>query len=353
MTISRNSLVCALHKSRLDFTMRWSCSFLWALLLSFFLLGCSKEPEVAPKKVNPRLAKSGKKLVNEPELAIAPDSSKSLDAEPKAKADNTSVKEDGAESGEPEGGVVSEPADPAIPTQAERKQLIRRAQAGDANAQVDLGNIFFGGRGVPVNKKAAEFWWRKALASRHPSALQNLQMLYTKPEEGVSFFGTASKGNRLVFVIDKSGSMRKVSGEENRLDKAKRELKRTLQTLSPDMEFFIYFYDGAELPMPGGKLVKATPENISKALKWIDTIGCNGGTQPMTALHGAFNLKAQTIWLLTDGVFSGSNVANGIRTANAKLRARINTVAFIERSGEKALQQIAAESGGTYRFVRD
>ena len=331
--------------------MRWSFSFLWALLLSGFLFGCSKEPEVAPKKVNPRLAKSGKKLVKEPELAIAPDSSKSLDAKPKA--DNDAIRKDGDKSGGVESGVVSEPTAPAIPTKAEMQQLIRQAQAGDANAQVDLGNIFFGGRGVPVNKKAAEFWWRKALASRHPSAIQNLQMLYTKPEEGMSFFGTASKGNRLVFVIDKSSSMKARTSKENRLDKAKRELKRTLQALSPNMEFFIYFYDGVEVPMPGGKLLKATPENISKASKWIDTVGCNGGTQPMTALRGAFNLKAQTIWLLTDGVFSGSNVANGVRTANAKLGARINTVAFIERSGEKALKQIAAESGGTYRFVRD
>ena len=329
--------------------MQWGSLFVCTLLL--FLFGCSKEPEVAPKKVNPRLAKSGKKLVKEPELAVAPDSSKSLDAKPKA--DNKAVHKDGAKSGGIEAGVLPEPAAPAIPTQAERQQLIRQAQAGDANAQVDLGNIFFGGRGVPVNKKAAEFWWKKALASRHPSALQNLQMLYAKPEEGASFFGTSSKGNRLVFVIDKSGSMKQRAGEENRLDKAKRELKRTLQTLSPSMEFFIYFYDGVELPMPGGKLLKATPENISKALKWIDTVGCNGGTQPMTALRGAFNLKAQTIWLLTDGVFSGSNVVNGVRTANAKLRARINTVAFIERSGEKALKQIAVESGGTYRFVRD
>jgi TPR repeat protein len=331
--------------------MRRSFSFLWALLLSVFLFGCAKEHEVAPKQVNPRLAKSGKKLVKESEAAIAPDSSKSLDAKPKA--DNNVSRKDGGKSDGLEAGVVSEPAAQAIPTKAEIQQLIRQAQAGDANAQVELGNIFFGGRGVPANKKAAEFWWRKALASRHPSAIQNLQMLYTKPEEGMSFFGTASKGNRLVFVIDKSSSMKARTGKENRLDKAKRELKRTLQALSPNMEFFIYFYDGVELPMPGGKLLKATPENISKASKWIDTVGCNGGTQPMTALRGAFNLKAQTIWLLTDGVFSGSNVANGVRTANAKLRARINTVAFIERSGEKALKQIAAESGGTYRFVRD
>ena len=329
--------------------MRRGSLFLCTLLL--FLFGCSKEPEVTPKKVNPRLAKSGKKLVKEPELAIAPDSSKSLDTKPKAESDVGRKEE--VNSGGSEGGVVPEPTAPAIPTQAERQQLIRQAQAGDANAQVDLGNIFFEGLGVPENKKVAENFWRQAALARHPSAIQNLQMLYTKPEEGASFFGTSSKGNRLVFVIDKSGSMKQRTGQENRLDKAKLELKRTLEALSPEKEFFIFFYDSVALPMPGGKLLKATPENISKALKWIDTVGCNGGTQPMTALRGAFNLKAQTIWLLTDGVFSGSNVANGVRTANAKIGARINTVAFMERRGEKALKQIAVESGGTYRFVRD
>ena len=325
--------------------MRRGSLFLCTLLL--FLFGCSKEPEVAPKKVNPRLAKSGKKLIKEPELAIASDSSKSLDAKPKG--DNTPV---GKSKGK--AGGVPEPATPVIPTLAERQQLIRRAQAGDANAQVDLGNIFFEGLGVPENKKVAENFWRQAALARHPSAIQNLQMLYTKPEEGASFFGTSSKGNRLVFVIDKSGSMKQRTGQENRLDKAKLELKRTLEALSPEKEFFIFFYDSVALPMPGGKLLKATPENISKAIKWIDTVGCNGGTQPMAALNGAFNLKAETIWLLTDGVFFNTDsLINGIRTSNAVVKARINTVAFMERRGEKALKQIAVESGGTYRFVRD
>jgi len=321
--------------------------FLCALLLSFFILGCSNEPEVAPKKVNPRLAKSGKKLINEPELAIAPDSSQSLDAE--SKAANTPV-------GKANGKAVEVPeaAAPVIPTLAERQQLIRRAQAGDANAQVDLGNIFFEGLGVPENKKVAENFWRQAALARHPSAIQNLQMLYTKPEEGASFFGTSSKGNRLVFVIDKSGSMKQRAGQENRLDKAKLELKRTLGALSPEKEFFIFFYDSVALPMPGGSLLKATPENISKAIKWIDTVGCNGGTQPMAALNGAFNLKAETVWLLTDGVFFNTDsLINGIRTSNAGVKARINTVAFIDRRGERVLQQIAKENGGTYRFVQN
>ena len=71
-------------------------------------------------------------------------------------------------------------------------------------------------------------------------------MLHTKPEEGVSFFGTRSKGKRFVFVIDKSGSM----NSQGRLGKAKRELIATLQSLKPDTRFMVYFFDHIADPMP-------------------------------------------------------------------------------------------------------
>ncbi|MEE2715052.1 MAG: hypothetical protein VYD34_03495, partial [Verrucomicrobiota bacterium] len=301
-----------------------------AFLILFFFSGCSKEPELKEQKTNPRAAKSGKKLIEGEEVLVAPSTSVSLDSGAKL-ADFP--KKDG-------GPDISKPAQPTIPTQQEMQALIRRAKAGDANAQVDLGNIHFAGLGVPVNKKAAEIFWRSAAKSGHPSAVANLQMLYTKPEEGVSFFGTSSKATRLVFVIDKSGSMKSRIGQESRLDKAKIELKRTLKTLSPEMEFFIFFYDTVELAMPGGKLLKATPKNISEAIKWVDSVECDGGTRPMSALYGAFNLKAEAIWLLTDGAFHES-VPNKIRTANTRLKAQINTVGFMDRSGEQALKQIA------------
>ena len=64
--------------------------------------------------------------------------------------------------------------------------------------------IYFQWSGSAMNKQAAEYWWGKAAGQGHAAAVQNLQMLHTKPEEGVSFFGTRSKGKRLVFVIDKS-----------------------------------------------------------------------------------------------------------------------------------------------------
>ncbi|SVE54008.1 uncharacterized protein METZ01_LOCUS506862, partial [marine metagenome] len=104
----------------LSYLMRWSVRFFWVCLLTLILSGCTKEPEVVSKKVNPRLAKSGKKLVEEPKVAIAPDSSESL---------NLGPRDDGKSSGAGGDSVVAGPTAPVVPTRAEMQQLIRRAQA--------------------------------------------------------------------------------------------------------------------------------------------------------------------------------------------------------------------------------
>ena len=105
-----------------------------------------------------------------------------------------------------------------------------------------------------MNKQAAEYWWGKAAVQGHAAAVQNLQMLHTNPEEGVSFFGARSKGKRFVFVIDKSGSM----NSQGRLGKAKRELIATLQSLKPDTRFMVYFFDHIADPMPVKAMMAAT-----------------------------------------------------------------------------------------------
>jgi len=184
-----------------------------------------------------------------------------------------------------------------------------------------------------------------------PLTNQAQQPLLVKPIDDAIFFGTRSKGNRLVFIIDKSGSM---SG--SRLEKAKKELIRTLKSLPSTKYFFVYFYDDVGKPMPRAKLQVASPNNVNSIIRWIGTVNSGGGTDPTGALRGAFQMKASTIWLLTDGQFS-SDVAALCRELNPKpnnLASRvtpvlINTVAFGGDSG--TLQKIAKENDGTY--VRD
>jgi len=299
--------------------------FLWAVLIS----GCSKK-EVKPA-ANPRLEKSGQLLAAEPIVPVAKDSSETVVAEG-----------EGIE-------AANEPAPDPVPvlSRAEMAELVRLAKAGNPHAQVNLGNIFFEGRGANVNKAAAEYWWNLAARQRHSVAIENLKMLHAKPEEGVSFFGTVSRGNKFVFIIDKSGSM---SG--NRLAAAKKELCSTLKGLKPTDKFMIYFFSDAAQAMPARAMLAGTPKNIQWATDWVSGRSVAGGTNPTQALSWCFNLRPDTVWLLTDGQFADGPALDAIAAGNRQLKARINTLAFHDKGGADILQRIARENDGTYRFVK-
>ena len=298
---------------------------LHALLIS----GCSKKE--AKPAANPRLEKSGQLLAAEPIVPVAKDSSETVVAE------GEEIK------------AANDPApDPApVLSPAEMAELVRLAKAGNPHAQVNLGNVFFEGRGADVNKAAAEYWWNLAARQRHPVAVENLKMLHAKPEEGVSFFGTVSRGNKFVFIIDKSGSM---SG--NRLAAAKKELCSTLKGLKPTDKFMIYFFSDAAQAMPARAMLAGTPKNIQWATDWVRGRSVDGGTNPTQALSWCFNLRPDTVWLLTDGQFADGPALDAIAAGNRQLKARINTLAFHDKAGANILQRIARENDGTYRFVK-
>ena len=166
--------------------------------------------------------------------------------------------------------------------------------------------------------------------------------------DGNSFFGAASRGNKFVFIIDKSSSM---GGD--RLAAANEELCRTLNGLKATNKFMVYFFSDNAESMPARTMLSGTPKNIRWAVKWVRTRSVQGGTDPRQALHWCFNLRPDTVWLLTDGQFSDEGgVLDTIATGNRQLKARINTVAFHVKDGADILQRIARENDGKYRFVK-
>jgi uncharacterized protein len=81
----------------------------------------------------------------------------------------------------------------ALPTTAaarKRKRVMKNwaaywhwkaAEAGLAEAQDNLGDLYMTGRGVPKGKQLAEQWFRKAAAQGYPRAKINLSMLLSEP----------------------------------------------------------------------------------------------------------------------------------------------------------------------------
>ncbi len=161
---------------------------------------------------------------------------------------------------------------------------------------------------------------------------------------GNTFMGVEGRGKRVVYVIDRSGSM---TGD--RFANARYELKRSIRALPADGAFYVIFFDQGSLPMPANALTAASAANKERYAKWIDQQLPGGGTDPTKAMELALSLKPDSIFLMSDGEFDPM-VADRIRAAN-DARCSINAIAFHDRAGEAILQRIARENEGAYRFV--
>jgi len=182
----------------------------------------------------------------------------------------------------------------------------------------------------------------------------------TKPSKSrASFFGASAEGNRFVFVIDSSGSMR-----GPRWESLCKELIRAIQSLSPDQEFFVISFDSLAHPMfgvppPRGKFLKAIQKNVDRLQNWIRSVRLGNNTLPSTAVGLAMKLEPDAIFLLSDGEILDSTL-NDLRVWNrkqtedgdVKAAIPIHTVLLHSQIGYVALESIAKENSGTFTPVQ-
>lgn len=159
------------------------------------------------------------------------------------------------------------------------------------------------------------------------------------------FLGVRLEGTSFVFVVDSSGSMR-----GQRFLRAKNELRRTIASLRSDQSYFVIFFSDGPLPMPASDLVSPTPENLRLLEKWLRRVDCGGDTNPQAALELAIALRPHAIYMLSDGEFD-PRIPKLIAARQGSQPVPIHTIGFVSREGEPMLRELAADSGGTYRFV--
>jgi len=164
-------------------------------------------------------------------------------------------------------------------------------------------------------------------------------------------FPTDEEARKIVFVVDRSGSM------TDSIDYVKEELKGSIGKLPDDKEFHVLFYSsGPCVEMPTRRLVNATERNKQFAYEFIDGVIAQGETDPSDALRRAFAVRPEVIYLLTDGEFDRA-IVGLVRGLNAGGRVRVHTIGFLYTrpgtSAEGVLKQIAAENGGNYKFVSE
>ena len=121
----------------------------------------------------------------------------------------------------------------------------------------------------------------------------------------VEFFGTRAFGNRFVFVLDISYSMKARHGE--RFDRACNELLRSVSSLRSGQSYYVFLFSWTTEEMfydPVVKFVQVTPGHEKKLRRWIYGVSLGAGTDPRRALALAHQMKPDAVFLLSDGHFN-------------------------------------------------
>jgi len=174
---------------------------------------------------------------------------------------------------------------------------------------------------------------------------------------GTSLFGIWDRGERIVYVIDRSSSMQ----HYGKLDAARGELQSSLARLEASIEFQVLLYNQQVQPLNvrGSQgLIRATVANKNLILRQSQMVLPEGGTQHVAALQAALRLKPTVVYFLTDAEAPGLTATQISATAGQLAGAtRIHCIQFgeIPGAGPTAgnwLQQLAQATGGKYVHVR-
>jgi HEAT repeat protein len=245
-----------------------------------------------------------------------------------------------------------------------------------------------------------EAWksWHEARGGEPATARPDPAPGVGKEAGHTTFFGIPVKSTRVVFVLDRSGSMAEPAGwvpEEatgapklppelqkpagtRKIDVARWQLKKVLAQMPNGAEFDIVFYHGTfEVYKP--QMIRLSDATRKEAYKYIDSLEPFGQTNVFDSVERAMQfalgpdgritkLGADTIYLLSDGLpnrgkFTNPNdILAQIARQNDALKMTINTIwvgtlpqgsdekaVAAAKSGETFMDRLAKENGG--RFV--
>lgn len=169
-----------------------------------------------------------------------------------------------------------------------------------------------------------------------------------------TFFGQQAAGNRIVYLLDASGSM----SSHNAIGVAKAELKASLQRLESTQQFQIVFYNSQPFAMrvrgSNDALFWGTDPNRLLAHQFIDSISPDSGTNHIEALRMAMRLGADVIFLLTD---ADEPRLTGVELDEVRKRnggkAQIHATEFgrgADLAPDNFLKKLARQNGGTHSY---
>jgi hypothetical protein len=226
---------------------------------------------------------------------------------------------------------------------------------GEVRADTIAYLVEISGQTLGADEKAWRDWWlANKKEFKFPAAAA--RSANRDAAAGVAtYYGLPLYAQRLVFVLDTSGSM---AGA--RLEAAKRELVSAIEALPDYAEFGIVAFN-SRVDAWQKQLVPATLAAKKGAARYVAAQKAEATTASYDALEAAFRFDAEAIYFLSDGAPHGGKIAtpgdiiDAITAMNRSRRVSIYTIGIGPGAPggplDSFLDQLAQKNFGAYRRV--
>jgi von Willebrand factor type A domain/HEAT repeats len=254
-------------------------------------------------------------------------------------------------------------------------ELIARLGQETERLRLGIGDALWQLTAQPLPPEPAAWtaWWETAKADfkvateaelTKAEAARERKRLTARTVSKPKFFGLQVESQRVLFVLDVSGSMTaamqgRYVGKHGaaRIDVAKQQLSAAIDGLAPGTLFNIFvFSSGVDRWQPGGIGVATAPDRKA-ALTWVERLGASGGTNLHDALKLAFDdPDVDTIFVMSDGeptagaLIDPHKIRAEVAFWNQHRKVVVNTIAV--GGNLEVLEWLARDSGGKYVQMR-
>jgi Mg-chelatase subunit ChlD len=198
-------------------------------------------------------------------------------------------------------------------------------------------------------------WWADAGGTwSYPHLSPNAPQKISASANGY-YYGLPLFAERLVFVLDTSGSM-----TGGRIVAAKRELIRALSGLPEHVHFGVVVFNGRVVAWQN-KLVPASAAMKKTAIAYVEAQAAQSNTASYDALAAAMTYDTEAIYFLSDGeptagkILAPADIITAITAENQKRRISIYTIGiapgFPGSVTDSFLSTLADRNRGQYRRV--
>lgn len=212
-------------------------------------------------------------------------------------------------------------------------------------------------------------WWKdqsgnfQAAAPRASTAIAPDSRTVARipwPEPLPEFFGVPVYAKRVVFVIDRSGSMRSSVDGVTRLEEAVKQLEKAVDALDRYAYFNVFAYNTDVLPFMT-QLVQAEDSNKRASRNFAYRLTPEKKTACYDALYAGLMADAnlEAMYFLSDGeptagrIVDMPTIVNSITAQNALQRTSIYTLGIDARGAhEEFLKELARRNYGQFVMVR-